>query len=104
MATSKKKSNKQEDRDFIPVRLASAESRRAIDIMTGALDPNQERVDIDSDAGNTQGRTGVVTPREKTLFRMSQIRTACSMIGAICGMASVIVAMLMAWKVLHMGR
>lgn len=60
------------------------------------------RVDLDSDAGNTQN-SGAITPRERTLFRMSMVRTACAVIGAIFSMVSGVVAMYMFWKIFIRG-
>jgi hypothetical protein len=57
------------------------------------------RVDLDSDVGNHQGRSGSVTPRERILFRMSMIRTACAVIGSIFSTVSGLVALYMFWKI-----
>ena len=56
---------------------------------------NQEiRIDLDSDVGAT-GKT--VTKREKILFAMSLIRTACALLS---GLASAIVL----YKIIQMGH
>lgn len=60
-------------------------------------------INLGSCAARTQGDAGSMTSREKILFRMSLVRTACAVVGAAFSTISGLVALYMFWKIFIQG-